>query len=713
MNWPPIKPTPHLAGISTRRFPVLHSAGVAECGLTCLAMIALYHGHRTNLPALRSRYPLSINGLNLPTLVDIARDLQFETQAMKLDMEGLQVLRTPCILHWDMNHFVVLKKASRTHLTIVDPAVGVRRISITMASKFFTGVALELEPCRNFTPIQDQTNILRFRDFWAQTASMWKYFPQLLVLTAFVQALYLVSPLYLQTVVDKAIGSFKIDLLVLIAIGFGTLAIFGVIVAALRGIVSNNMGIALSFRLNDNLLSHLLRLPISFFESRHFGDIDSRFRSLERIRSFLGGNLIAVLFDSVAAVTSLAVMLSYSVALSALVLGISVAEFGLRMMFFLRMRELTEEQITAAARTTSNFMETIRAITGIKVFGREADRQALWRRLTIEQYNLDVRLGRWNVSLSALRGALSSMENTLVVALASLMTIRGDFSVGMVFAFIAYKAQFVGGAHGLFDKVSEIRMLRLHLERLSEIALAKPEDDQHSMVSANEIKGHLELRDIWFRYGTGEKCVLNGCSLELRAGESVALVGPSGCGKTTLMKVAMGLLEAERGGIAVDGHDLSEIGTKQYRRLVGAVMQDDELLSGTLAENIAFFVPDLDVSRIVECARLASIHDEIDSMPMGYNTLIGDMGSSLSGGQKQRVLLARALYSRPKILFLDEATSHLDLENERIASDAIRQLELTRLIIAHRRETIEMADRILSFVPDGDGGFDVVEESPM
>ena len=690
---------------------MLHSAGVAECGLTCLAMIALYHGHRTNLHALRSKYPLSINGLNLPTLVDIARDLQFDAQAVRLDMEGLQVLRTPCVLHWNMNHFVVLKDVSKNRLTIVDPARGVRRITMITASRSFTGIAVELKPCADFTPIVDRRRTLHFRDFWSQVGSMWRYFPQLLVLTAFVQALYLVSPLYLQTVVDKAIASGDIDLLVLIAIGFGILAIFGVVVSALRGVVSNSLGIALSFRLNDNLLAHLLRLPLSFFESRHFGDIDSRFRSLERVRSFLGGNLVGILFDSVAAVASLALMLSYSIAMSVFVVAVVLTDFGLRMAFFVRVRELTEDQINAAARTTTNFMETIRAITGIKIFGREADRQGVWRRLTIEQYNLDVRVGRWNVSLAALRDTLSALENTLVVAFAGIMTIGGDFSVGMIFAFIAYKGQFLGGAHGLFDKVSEVRMLRLHLERLAEIALTEPEEDQPSMIGVDGMEGNLELRDIWFRYGTGERHVLSGCNLDLKCGESVALVGPSGCGKSTLMKVAIGLLEPERGGIFVDGHSLSDIGTRQYRRLIGAVMQDDQLLSGTLADNISFFDPDPDTSRIVECARLASIHDEIESMPMRYNTLIGDMGSSLSGGQKQRVLLARALYPCPKILLLDEATSHLDPENERLASDAIRELQLSRLIIAHRRETIAIADRVFAFVPDQDGRFAVVEKS--
>lgn len=309
---------------------------------------------------------------------------------------------------------------------------------------------------------------------------------------------------------------------------------------------------------------------------------------------------------------------------------------------------------------------------------------------------------------------LSTLENTLVVALAGVMILDGELSVGMLVAFMAYKIQFFGGVHGVSDKVTEFRMLRLHLARLSEIALAEPEEEPQNdplFVHESDVKGHLEMRDVWFRYGMGEPYILEGFSLELNSGESVALVGPSGCGKTTLMKVAIGLLHQERGQIFLDGVNVAEIGVRQHRRVVGAVMQNDELLSGTIAENISFFDPNPDVSRIVECARLASIADEIESMPMRYDTLIGDMGSSLSGGQKQRVLLARALYPNPRVLFLDEATSHLDKKNEKLASEAIGRLRITRLIIAHRRETVEMADRVLQFVRRDSGRSEIVGES--
>ena len=656
-----------------------------------------------------------MKGMNLPTLAKIARALQFEPNAVRLELEGLRVLRTPCILHWKMNHFVVLKKTYKKHVSIVDPASGAQRISMDVVDKSFTGIALELQRASPFAPIDDKDPPLRLRDFWRQILGLKNYLLQLLLLMGVVQAFALLSPLYIQTVVDKAIPGVDREFLIALGIGFGLMTVFGAFVAALRGLVSMYMGITLGLGLNENLLSHLLKLPLAFFESRHIGDINSRFGSLESIKSFLTGNLITVLFDGIAVLTSLVLMLAYSTSLTILVVGAAAGDFCLRMLSFLRMRELTEDRISAEARTSSNFMETIRAITAIKVFGRESQRLRLWRGFVTEQYNLEVRLGRWSMSLGGLRQVMSGLENTLVIALAGLMIIGGKLSVGMLFAFIAYKGQFLGAIHGLFDKVNEFRMLRLHLERLSEIALAKPEEESREdrvILNEQDVKGRLELRNICFRYGIGDPYVLKDCCLDLRLGESVALVGASGCGKTTLMKVAIGLLDHESGQILLDGIDISRIGVKQYRRFIGAVMQNDTLMSGTLAENICMFDPDADMKRIVECARLAAIHDDIQSMPMRYNSLVGDMGSSLSGGQKQRVLLARALYPSPKILFLDEATSHMDPDSERLASEAISKLNITRLVISHRTETWEAADRVFSFLKTRDDAWEVSEQLP-
>jgi ATP-binding cassette subfamily B protein RaxB len=264
----------------------------------------------------------------------------------------------------------------------------------------------------------------------------------------------------------------------------------------------------------------------------------------------------------------------------------------------------------------------------------------------------------------------------------------------MLFAFMAYKEQFSARVAGLIDKVIELRMLQLQGERLADIVLTPPEQDSPAPACAVE-EASIEVRNLSFRYSDSDPFVLQACSFRIEPGESVAIVGPSGGGKTTLAKIMLGLLAPTDGQVLVGGMDLQKLGVDAYRRLVGTVMQDDLLFAGSIADNVSFFDPSPSQEAIERCTRLAAVHEDIVAMPMGYHTLIGDMGAALSGGQKQRLLFARALYKQPSILFLDEATSALDVQRERMVNEAIRGLNLTRIIIAHRPETIASAARAI------------------
>jgi ATP-binding cassette subfamily B protein RaxB len=264
----------------------------------------------------------------------------------------------------------------------------------------------------------------------------------------------------------------------------------------------------------------------------------------------------------------------------------------------------------------------------------------------------------------------------------------------MLFAFMSYKDQFSARVAGLIDKMIDLRMLNLQGERLADIVLTPPEQAAQD-AAPQAMDASLEVRELSFRYSDMEPFVLLNCSFSVAPGESVAIVGASGGGKTTLVKLMLGLLAPTDGKIFAGGLDIQKLGIDRYRKLVGTVMQDDQLFAGSIADNICFFDPSPDQSAIEHFARMAAVHDDIAAMPMGYNTLIGDMGAALSGGQKQRILLARALYKRPRILFLDEATSALDVQKEKAVNDAIRSLKLTRIIIAHRPETIASAERVI------------------
>ena len=694
-----------------KHLPVIHQSGTAECGLACLAMVANYHGHKVDLDTLRRRFPVSLNGLDLSAISSMADRLHLQPRAVKLEMEGLRVLYTPCILHWNMNHFVVLKKVvPGKHIIIHDPAGGIRKLTYKQASAQFTGVALELTPTTQFEA-KDERNTLKLTTFFKGAVGIKRFLGQLLLFSGALQLFALLSPLYLQTVVDKVLmgGSGGVStsetaggLLLALGLGFGLVLLLKELIGAFRGYVVSCLGSSFSFQLNNNLLRHLLKLPLSYFQTRHMGDVVSRFGSLEQIKNLLTNDLITVLVDGVMVIAALALMLTYSPTLTLVVVIAVIAFYAIRMALYKPIRHLTEEQIAASASNSSNFMETVRAIQGIKIFGRELDRQQLWQNTAVNQYNLGIRLGKWNLGVSASQGILFGIENILVIYLAAHLVMANQFTVGMLTAFLAYKLQFTGAVSNLVNKWVEFKMLSLHLERIADIALAEPEVDESELTDLNmanigneEFKGQLTLNNIHFQYADGEPKVIDNTSINIEPGESVAIVGPSGCGKTTLMKIAMGLLDPQLGEIQIDGHNINDIGKKNYRKQIAAVMQDDQLLSGTIADNISFFDPQPDQKKIEECAKQVAIHHDIENMPMGYNSLIGDMGSSLSGGQKQRVLLARALYSEPKILFLDEATSHLDAHTELLVSSAISQLSITRVIIAHRQETVETADRVV------------------
>jgi ATP-binding cassette subfamily B protein RaxB len=356
----------------------------------------------------------------------------------------------------------------------------------------------------------------------------------------------------------------------------------------------------------------------------------------------------------------------------------------------------TEETIQARAQENSNFIETVRAIQSLKLFNRESEREAQWLNRYSDVVGANVRLGRAKIAFSTVNDIIFGLEGIIVVYLATKLALSNELTVGMIFAFMSYRQHFTDKAVQLVEKALDLRILGLHLERLSDIALTplEPGHDQ-SLDYVRQISGRIELRNVSFRYSETEPLVLESINFCIEPGEFLTIMGPSGGGKTTLMKIMLGLLRPTSGDVLIDGVPLATFGPRAYREQVAAVMQEDSLMSGSIADNICFFDTTFDQERMIGCAQLANIHEEIMGMPMTYNSLVGDMGSSLSGGQKQRVLLARALYRKPRILFLDEGTAHLDTENERHIHDSLTRLSMTRVSVAHRPGMSDGADRII------------------
>lgn len=678
-----------------RRLPVILQTEAAECGLACLSMVAGFYGFKTDISSMRRLFMVSIKGTTLGHMIQMANALSLTTRPVKLELDDLSRLKLPCILHWNFNHFVVLKKVSGSGVVIHDPAVGVRRLSLAETSAAFTGVALELWPGASFQPVTFKQRI-RLGALMGQVGGLFRSFAQIILLALALEIFALVSPFYLQWVIDNVVVSADRDLLTTLALGFGLLIILQQGIGVVRSWVVMHMATTLNVQWRSNVFAHLLRLPVPFFEKRHLGDIVSRFSSIDTIQKTLTTSFIEALLDGLMTVLTLIMMFIYSPLLAWIAIAAMALYALARMAWYRPLRSATEEQIIRAAKQQTHFLETVRGVRTIKLFQRQDERRSSWIGLLVDQINADLRSQKLHIFYRLANGLLFGLEHVIVIWLGARLILENSFSVGMLMAFMAYKDQFVGRVSALIDKLVEVKMLRLQAERLADIVLTEPEESGlvHGFSEA-PADTRIEVVGLRFRYADGEPWVLDGIDLDIAAGESVAIVGPSGCGKSTLINAMLGLRGASAGEVRIGGVSIARMGLDALRGMVGTVMQDDVLFAGSIADNICFFDYQADREWIEECARRAAIHEEIMAMPMGYSTLIGDMGSALSGGQKQRVLLARALYKRPGILFLDEATSHLDITRESSVNEAIAALNITRIIVAHRPETIATADRVI------------------
>jgi len=685
-------------GFGSARVPMLLQTEAAECGLASLAMVASYHGLHTDMATLRQRFQLSLKGATMVDLTRIAGQMQLNPRALRAEMEHLPQLQLPCVLHWDLNHFVVLTQVSHGKVVIHDPARGVRRLTLEEVSKHFTGVVLELTPAADFKPRTERQSV-SLRQLLGRVTGLRRSLLQIFALALALEVFVLLSPFYMQWVVDSVLVGADRDLLVTLGLGFGLLVFIQVATGAIRSWAVLYLSATLNLQWLANVFAHLMKLPVAWFEKRHTGDVMSRFGAVQQIQQTLTTSFIEAVLDGLLVVLTLVMMWIYSGTLTAIALGCVAAYAGLRWAFFKPLRSATEEAIIHDAKKASHFLESLRGVQSIKLFNRQEDRQARFMNLVVDAMNANIATRKLDLLFGVLHKLVFGLERVAVIWVGALLVLDRSFSVGMLFAFFAYKEQFALRVSGLIDKAVELKMLKLQGERLADIVLNPPEADV-LMPPRGEVSARLELRGVGFRYSDAEPAVLNGVDLVIEPGESVAVVGPSGCGKTTLLKLMLGIHEPQIGEVRVGGVPLGHLGLRNWREMIGTVMQDDQLFAGSIIDNISFFDARPDLGWVEQCARIASVHDEIEAMPMAYHTLIGDMGTSISGGQKQRLLLARALYKRPKILFLDEATSALDIERERLVNQAVRQLDLTRVIVAHRSETIASASRVIVL---GDG----------
>lgn len=678
-----------------RRVPVVHQTEASECGLACLAMVCGHYGKNIDLISLRQQFNLSARGTSLAGLSEIAGQLEMASRALSLELNELSALKTPCIIHWDFNHFVVLIGVKHNRYVIHDPARGRRTIGLAEMSRYFTGVALEVWPGSQFTQrtIKHRISLKTLiRSIYGIKSTLTKIF----CLSLIIETINLILPVGTQLVMDHAIPAGDKGLLTLICPALVFFILLRASVSLLRAWSSLVMATLINVQWQSGLFNHLLKLPLSYFERRKLGDIQSRFGSLDTLRSTFTTSITGAIMDGIMVFGVLVMLALYGGFLTWVVLGFTAIYVLIRLLTYGYYRQLSEENLVRGARANSYFMETLYGIATVKIQDMATRRGKHWLNLKIEAINSGIKITKMDLLFGGMNTLVAASDQVAILWLGAGLVIDNQMTIGMFVAFGAFRAQFSDKVASLTGFLLQLRMMSLHNERIADIALHQREAEKPALaITAAMQPATLEAVDLGYRYDSQSTPVFSDLTFSIAAGESVAITGASGAGKTTLMKVLCGLFEPDAGKVIVNGADIRQIGINNYHKLIACVMQDDRLFSGSIRENIVGFTTQDDENWMIECAQASNIHETIMKMPMGYETLIGELGEGLSGGQKQRIFIARALYRKPGILFMDEATSSLDVESEHFVSQAIKKLNITRIIIAHRETTLATVDRCL------------------
>lgn len=676
------------------RLPMIMAAEAAECGLACIGMVAGYHGRHETLASLRQQCRLSLSGARLRDLMVFADGLGLSNRALRIEVNDLRHLICPAILHWDLNHYVVLRATSRKGVRIHDPAAGVRFVPWDEVARRFSGAALELARAPSF----EQKKAVRPISLLAllpPLSGLKRSALYVLTLSVALQLTTLAAPLQLQFIVDQTLATGDATILPVVALAFAAILLLNVVCEGLRNWTLQVLGTSLSFQLVGRIVRHLLRLPASFFEKRHVGDLLSRISSVKAVQDFLTRGLVSAVLDGIMGMTAAAVMIIYSPLLAFVAIAAAALNLAIAWVFFSPMRRLTEEQLQAGASEQSHLMETIRSAALIKVMGGEIQRESAWRNLfagSLARAQGVVQFQAWSTALQAL---VSGGQLILVLFLGARLVLEGaGFSVGMLMAFLAFRQIFADRLNALITTFIQVKMLGLHLHRLGDVLQTPIEWDGREGATEIADVDRLEMSSATFRYSDAEPEILSGVNLTVAPGDFIAIVGPTGSGKTTLLKLLLGLNEPTEGSVCIGGRAATPALWRKWREQVGVVGQDDHPLVGTIAENIAFFDPHIDMDAVVTAATLAGFHDDVLRRPMQYRTLLAEGGANISGGQRQRLLLARALYRRPNVLILDEGTANLDLETEAQIVELVSNLPITRIVVAHRPALVNHAQAV-------------------
>lgn len=678
-----------------RRIPYVETGQFADCGPACLTMVFGYHGLELPLERVRQDCGVSRHGSSATALLEAARNQGLLARGVKLsDLDQLRYLPPASILHWAFTHFVVLESFDGETAVIVDPARGRVRVGREQLDRAFTGVALTFEPTAQFSRSAGESGKL-LRYFRALLGDR-EVVKQVLVVSLALQVFALGLPLLTGVLVDRVIPRADHDLLWVLLAGVLLLVGFRFVCSLLRGHLLLHLRTRLDSVLTFNFLNHLTALPFAFFDTRKSGDLIVRMNSNRSVRDILTSSTLSAVLDGGMILLALLMLLFGSVQLALLVLLLASLEIVVFGFTRRRYQDLHLEQLSAQGRAQSLQIQMLSGMESIKTCGQERVAGDRWGDAYVDELNVTLKQGRLQAWTDAIRDALGILAPLAFLVIGGFMVLAGQLSLGLLLAMSMLANNVLQPLKKLLDTGYDLARLKSYLQRIDDVFSSETERAGRAWNAPPRLTGEVRVEDLSFRYSASGPLVLKQVSFAVEPGGFVAIVGPSGSGKSTLARMLAGLYSPQSGRIVYDGHDLMDLDLESVRQQMGIVTQQPFLFDGSIREYIAFGDADAPLDKVVQAACAAAIHDDIEQLPRGYNTQIGDGSGGLSGGQRQRLAIARALFNLPSMLVLDEATSALDTVTEKRVYEHIKGLrQTTRIVIAHRLSTIRQADVIV------------------
>jgi HlyB family type I secretion system ABC transporter len=680
-----------------RRVPVLLQLSAVECGAACLAMILNFHGRKTRVSECRESCGVGRDGLTAEVIARAGRRFGLRVKGYSLEPSQLRNVQLPAILHWNFNHFVVLESWSERKAVLVDPAMGRRRLSQKEFAECFTGVVLVLEPGAHFDSRQSsgRSPVRSFLWQLLRAPGASAILGQILGASLVLQLLGLFLPVVTKVIIDRVLPVRRTDVMLALGLGMAILALARTVTTYLRSALVIYLEARLDSQMMLSFFEHLLSLPFRFFQQRTSGDLMMRLASNSILREALTNQTICVLLDGAFLLVYLVILLVASPVFSLLVLAMALCQVVVLLATAKPMHQLVESDLARQSESQSYLVEALMGISTVKATGAEERVLDHWSNLFINQLNVSLKRSQLAAIIDTSMTAFHTIAPLALLWFGAWQVLHGQTSLGSMLALNTLAISFLTPLASLLSSGQRLQVIGAHLERIADVIEAEPEQQLAAVEPASQLTGAIELRNVDFRYDANSPDVLKNVSLAIEPGQKVALVGRTGSGKSTLAKLLVGLHEPTRGNILYDGKPLASLDYGSVRRQWGVVLQEPFLFSGSIRQNIALANPGMSLDEIEAAARAAAIHDEIERMPMGYETRIDEGGSGLSGGQRQRLSLARALAHKPALLLLDEATSHLDVRTESLVEQNLDRLCCTRIVVAHRLSTVRNADLIL------------------